>query len=333
MYKQRLENYSKLAKKRSSVLLVYITSDRPGLEAQIASDVFDYFLEHLDKIGVVKKISLFLYTRGGDILAGWSIVNLIRQFCDEFEIIVPSKALSTGTLMCLGANKILMTKQATLGPIDPSVNTPLNPKIEGGAPDARLPVSVESIKGYIELAKNEIGIKEDTSLAQIYLKLSEKVHPLVLGQVYRARSQIQMLANKLIVNQVSDQDKIKKIIAFLCSESGSHDYTINRREALNSLGLVIEKPDDELYTLIKSIYTDLYNELEISNKLDPISHLEGATNKKYEYRRCLLESVEYGSNYFVSEGNYIKKEVEVSPGIKKTTIEDQRTFEGWRYYK
>ena len=59
-----------------------------------------------------------MYTRGGNTLAGWSIINLIRQFCDELEIIIPSKAHSTGTLMALGANSIIMTKQATLGPID-----------------------------------------------------------------------------------------------------------------------------------------------------------------------------------------------------------------------
>ena len=32
------------------------------------------------------------------------------------------------------------------------------------------------------------------------------------------------------------------IIKFLCSESGSHDYSILRQEAKESLGLDIEKP-------------------------------------------------------------------------------------------
>ena len=39
-----------------------------------------------------------------------------------------------------------------------------------------------------------------------------------------------MMAEKLLQNQVTDPEKMKKIIDFLCSESGSHDYTINRRE-------------------------------------------------------------------------------------------------------
>ncbi len=63
-----------------------------------------------------------------------------------------------------------------------------------------------------------------------------------------------MLANRLLANQITEPGKIKNIVNFLCSDSGSHDYTINRREAKNELGLMIEKPDNALYVLIKSIY-------------------------------------------------------------------------------
>ena len=56
-----------------------------------------------------------------------TIANMIRLFCDEFEVIVPSKAHSTATLICLGADRVVMTKQATLGPIDPGINDPPNP--------------------------------------------------------------------------------------------------------------------------------------------------------------------------------------------------------------
>lgn len=189
MLKDRIELYKEIEEKRLSKLIVYATSDRAGMEAQIGNDVTDYFIEHLDKIGVVPKITLLLHTNGGNTLAGWNIVNLIRQFCDDFEVLVPVKARSTGTLMCLGADRIIMTKQATLGPIDPSVNTPLNPQINGAGPEARVPVSVEAIKGFLELAKHELSISDENALATIFSTLAEKVHPLVLGEVYRAIGQ------------------------------------------------------------------------------------------------------------------------------------------------
>lgn len=250
MYEERVDLYRQLEQKLNTKILTYVTSDRTGFETQIAQDVIDLFINHLDKIGVVPKISLYLYTRGGDTAAAWNIINLLRQYCDELQVIIPHKAHSAGTLISIGANSIIMTKQATLGPIDPSINTPLNPQIPNN-PIATMPVSVEAVKGYLEFAKEELSIKDDIALANILIKLSDTVHPLVLGNVYRSRAQIKMLAEKLLINQVTDSTKIKQIIDFLCSDSGSHDYTINRREAKNTLGLNIIKPDEELYKLIK----------------------------------------------------------------------------------
>lgn len=54
-----------------------------------------------------------------------------------------------------------MTKQAMLGPIDPSVNGPLNPAIPGvPGPNAKVPVSVEYVNAYIEMANKDFGITD-----------------------------------------------------------------------------------------------------------------------------------------------------------------------------
>ena len=132
MYSNRISFYKQLEDARNSRVVAYITGDRRQLETKMAAEVLDFFVHHLDKIGVVGKLSLFLYTRGGDTLSAWSLVNLLRAFCDKLEVIIPSKCHSAGTLVCLGADSLVMTKQATLGPIDPSVNTPLNPQVPGG---------------------------------------------------------------------------------------------------------------------------------------------------------------------------------------------------------
>lgn len=324
---ERKKLYEAIEKERNSKLLVYVTGDKAGWETQIANDATDYISDQLDKIGVVEKISLLLFTNGGSTLAGWNIVNLIRQFCDDFEIIVPSKARSTGTLMCLGANRIIMTKQATLGPIDPSVNTPLNPTVPNAGPQARVPVSVEAIKGFLELAKHELNLKDDKALADIFNVLADKVHPLVLGEVYRAIGQIQMLARKLLVNQVKDESKIEKIISFLCSESGSHDYTINRREAKNELGLNVEKPSDSLYDLINRTYMSIREELQLRTSFNPESYLGADSSKEYTIKRTLIESLAGSTDCFVSEGRFAKIELPPQMGIQ-----DQRIFEGWKHY-
>jgi len=327
---ERHNLYKKLEQMQNSQVLVYITGDRRGLETSIGNDVYDFFVNQLDKIGPVPKISLFLYTRGGDTLSAWSIINLIKQFAGEVEVIVPSKCHSAGTLISLGAKQIIMTKQATLGPIDPSINHPLNPQIPGAPFGANIPISVEAIEGYIQLMKEECEFNKDHDTNKLIETLSNNIHPVVLGQVYRAKTQIKMLSRRLLSEQVKDDSKIEKIIDFLCSSSGSHDYTIHRREARDELGLNIITPDDTLYRIIKDIYDDIENDLELTTTYDLNQILGTNQTASYSFKRALIESIAGGSYYFISEGVLSKQIIQIQPGVVQNILNDQRTFEGWK---
>ena len=96
---------------------------------------------------------------------------------------------------------------------------------------------------------------------QALVDLSNKVHPLVLGQIFRSRQQIRDLAKRLLARH-TDEIKMKAIIDFLCSESGSHDYTINRREA-KELGLAIENCSAALYAILRKLRESYSNLLEL----------------------------------------------------------------------
>lgn len=329
----RLDLYKQIEQQRKSKLLVYITGTRPGYETQIANDVLPIFTEHLDKIGDVDKISLFLYTNGGNTLTAWSLVNLIRSFCRTFEVIIPANCFSSGTLICLGADELVMTKQAMLGPIDPSVNGPLNPSIPNvNDPKAKVPVSVEHVNAYIEMAKNEFGITDQTCLTQILLNLSEKIHPLTLGQVYKSRSQIQMLAKKLLSWQNLNEEKENAIIRFLCSESGSHDYSIRRKEAIESLGLNVEKPTMNFYQIIKAIYDDISKELQFDTPFNPPMILNGKQIVPYECRRGLIETIDNGTDVFITSGNLEAINVNPHPSAPpQVVINNNITYEGWKH--
>jgi ClpP class serine protease len=339
----RIKLFTSLEQSLKSRVILYATSDRRHMEANISSDILPIFVNHLDTIGDVEKISLILYTRGGDTLAAWSLVNLIRNFCKNFEIIVPFHCHSAGTLICLGADRIIMTKQATLGPIDPSVNGPMNPVVVINGQQRQIPVSVEFINGYIEMARTELGINDQIALAQILDNLSNKVNPMVLGQVQRTRAQIQMLAKKLLAHQNIDETKHNDIINFLCKESGSHDYTIYRREAKEELGLNIEKPDNNLYSIINGIYEDIKTEMELDIPFEPQLLLAGNTQYQYSCHRVIIESISTGEDSYISEGQLTKQVVQpqiqggFSSGIiqpnflPQTIIQDNRIFEGWRH--
>jgi hypothetical protein len=343
MSNDRITLLQQLEAKRNSKVILYATSDRRHLEANIAADILPFFVNHLDTIGDVDKISLVLYTRGGETLAAWSLVNLIRNFCKDFEVIVPFHCHSAGTLICLGADRIVMTKQATLGPIDPSVNGPMNPVSVVNNQQFQVPVSVEFVSGYLEMAKSELGIANENALASLLDNLSNKIHPMVLGQVQRTRVQIQMLAKKLLKYQAIDLQKQDDIVKFLCKESGSHDYTIYRKEAKDELGLNIETPDVPLYSIIQSVYADIKNDMELDVPFEPTILLAEKPTYPYTCQRAIIESLSGGVDAFISEGQLTKQMVQppqVQGGIPmgmipnmlpQTLIQDNRIFEGWRH--
>ena len=337
MRQDRIGLYKQIEAERKSKLLVYITSTRAGLETQIANDILPKFTEHLDRIGDTEKITLYLYTNGGNTLAAWSLVNLIRSFCKNFEVIIPANCFSSGTLICLGSDIIVMTKQATLGPIDPSVNGPFNPNVPGiNDPNAKLPVSVEFVNAYVEMAKNTFGISDSASMKDILLSLSDKIHPMTLGQVYRTRSQIQMLARKLMKWHKLTPEQENEIIKFLCSESGSHDYSIHRGEAVEHLGLHVEKPTMDFYKVVKAVYDDIRKELELENPYNPSILLNQQNPYHYQFRRGLIESLYNGTDVYLSEGNLSITKVgggmsPMGPVPIQNQLQDNRFFEGWKH--
>lgn len=325
--KQTLKDvYQKISKLQNSKIIAYVTGDRRNMEAQIGADVVDIFGKHLESIGKTHRITLILYTLGGDTMATWNIVNLIREYCDELEIIVPRKARSSGTIMCLGANKIILTHQSTLGPIDPSLNSPLGTKVKINGQEISLPTSVESVKGYFNLAKHELGIRTSRDLIQAFLKLSETLNPLLIGDVYRRQGQIKMIAQKLLVYQNCKKKQKTSIINFLCSDSGSHDYAINYTEA-KQLGLNVELASAELNSLINDWYNIICDELQLNSPYNPIFELAQQNSKSYEYKRVILDSLEYGREQFVSKGTLQK--IILQTGVPNQQINDNRIFEGW----
>ena len=326
-YKTRRSLYRQIERDRTTRVLTFVTSDRAGMETIIAPDCIDLFVDLLDKIRPTKKISLILHTNGGSTLAAWRLVNLIRTFCDDLELLIPLKALSAGTLIAIGADRVVMTKQAALGPIDPSVNNPLNPQVNMGNQMARVPVSVENVRGYLDAARDDLGIKSETGMTTVLAGLSQQIHPLVLGEIFRSRSQIRFLAGKLIQRQVSDSEKIKSIIDFLCADSGSHDYTINRREAAE-LGLQVEKPSEAFYRVLRKIHLSYAEELKLLQPYSQQVVLGVQRTATYFELRGLVESAAGGYG-FVSEGTLTKTQVSTPVGPQEA-VTDQRTFEGWR---
>ena len=109
-------------------VVAYVTGDRPGLQTQVSWDQVPLFRRHLSAMTESAEVGLVLYTRGGDTNVPWTVVSYLREHCDRLTVLIPFYAHSSGTLLTLGADNIVMTRYATISPIDPTVANQFNPQ-------------------------------------------------------------------------------------------------------------------------------------------------------------------------------------------------------------
>lgn len=277
----------KIEKTRNTRLIVYITGDRQPFVTRIADDIIPILNRHLENLDFQKKISLFLYTRGGDMVAPLRIVKLIRSYTQDFEVIIPYRSHSAGTLIALGANKILMGKLGELSPTDPSTTHPFNPP-NPQIPQQPLPISVEDINSYFLLAKEKAGVKDD-QMIEIYKQLVEKIHPLSLGNAYRAIRMARQIAEKLLSIHIKNEKRIEKAVKAVTSDICIHGYPITRDEA-KDLGLEIEEPDTDLEKDIWNLYEVYAKEMKIGIPFHPLEILGDKEIGEIIYSGAYVES-------------------------------------------
>lgn len=328
---ERIELINKLEDECGGPCVVYMTGDRPGLETKIATDIFPMFHKHLMEIGEQECINLFLYSTGGITMAGYALVNLFREFCENFNVIIPFKAHSCATLISLGANKVIMTPIGQLSPIDPSIEHPLGPVVQiPGQPVGRIaPVNVEDVNGFIELAQKDFKLSSEKSMEKVFEALTSKIHPLTLGTVQRTRAQIALLAKNLMNFHCEDKEKIDKVVNALIKERYSHDYIISRREAEEILKLNVIKPEAPVVQCIMDLFKE-YNELfELDTPFNPETILVENDSIVSTFNRGIIESSDL-THVFKTKQEIRKVQVP-QPGspVPNQAIQQRVLQEGW----
>jgi hypothetical protein len=318
---ERLDLIQKIeAARNGNKLICYVTGDRRNHETKIAMDIFPFLYEHLLACGKVNAIDLFLYTTGGDSIAGWGLVNLLREFCDKLGVIIPFRSLSCGTLIAVGANEIIMGRGGQLSPLDPSVSSPYNPPAPGQQSVGRvslLPVSVEDMMAYLRLAREEGKLEAQESMANVMNTLSNKVHPLALGAAYRAREQGAMLATRLMEQHENDQTKVNKVVEFLTKALPSHNYLIGKREAQKVINLPIVDVPTGTEELIWRLYREYEDWLELRTPYIPETALGANQTITNSFPRAALESVKDGKlrSHIFTTTKELKRIQSQQPGV------------------
>lgn len=296
----RAELIKQIGKERNSAVIAYITGDRPNFSTKISNDVIPLLFRHLELIGKKDNIDLFLYTRGGEMVVPIRIVKLIRNYCKKFGVIVAYRAHSAGTLIALGADEIVMGKLGELTPVDPTAEAhPFNPTdpVDKNKP---LPVSVEDVRSYLLFAKEELKGK-DEQLVELYSRMTNQsypnpmhLHPLALGNVYRAQRMIKILAKKLLslhinVKKESNKNVVEKIVKEITADICIHNYPIYRDEA-KSLGMKVIIPKEEVEAKMWLLYERYAQDMELTKQFNPLELLGQNNALNIKYSAAYIES-------------------------------------------
>ncbi|RPF46883.1 serine dehydrogenase proteinase [Thermodesulfitimonas autotrophica] len=300
-YLERREIIAEIGKLHNAAVICYFTGDRENVSTRIAPDVLPVLYRHLRSLRNPERVALFLYTRGGDVLTPWRLVHLIREFAPYFDVLIPFRAYSAGTLVCLGADQIVMTKMGELGPIDPSVVNAFNPQ-DPHNPSARIPVNVEDVYSYLALAREQGGITSEEHLARAFLLLAERIHPLALGNVHRNYLLVRSLARRLLElrREPFPEERVRHIIDSLTEKLYAHNHMISRQEALREIMLPVIFPSERLEALMWELYEDFVAELVMTEPFNPAKILRGSRTE-FEVTGGFVES-EGGQDAFVFTG-------------------------------
>lgn len=246
------------------------------LEQQLDSDIYTYYgpiddsivplIKHtIEQIAKEKKhtrLSIVLTTGGGSATAVERYVNIIRNFYDEVNFIVPDFAYSAGTIFCMSGDNIYMNYYSVLGPIDPQVMNKDKRWVPALGYLYKINELIEKAhKG--TLTNAEFLILKDFDLAE--LKGYEQAKELTIDLLkkwlvkYKFKNWTKKQTSGVPVTQEMKEKRAEEIADRLSDNKiwKSHGRPINIEILRDSLNLVIEDygKDSNLSTNIDSYYS------------------------------------------------------------------------------
>lgn len=139
---------------------------------QITHEEINGFMSCMHGMDWSKGLTLVMHTPGGVTNATETIVAYLRSKFSYIEVIVPTYAMSAGTMISLAAEKIVLGRQSQLGPIDPQM------------PAGGRMVSAIAILDQFERAKKEIT--EDRDQAHLWAPILPSLGPALLQEAQNA---------------------------------------------------------------------------------------------------------------------------------------------------
>ena len=303
-YKSRLDAMRQIQNnlRSTTITLIYNTTNT-RFKTQLASDVLPSLNELLKSIAARKggrSGTLVLHSTGGFIDVIGSFIYIMRKKFDKFQVAVPEISHSAATLLCFGADSILMNDLSSLSPVDPQITL----KTQVG----NIGAGAEDIKGYYALIKGMF--KDDAARIQAFNALLARFPAEILGQIERIQKQTKDITTKALQYHITEKKKIEEIVGKFQKEFFSHNYRIHFDEA-KRLGLKVQMMNRKLESLCSNLLR-LY-QISLGNQAD--LEIDIPEDKPYHeitmsraYLECLYSSFSYKTKYRIFKDKKVEVE-------------------------
>ena len=179
------------------------------------------------------ELDLILHTPGGSLEVAEAFVSYLRSKFEDIRVIVPSMAMSAGTMIACSGDVIILGKHSFLGPTDPQFFLPT-------ATGLRM-VSAQSILDQFDKAQEQC--KKDPSKLSSWIPMLNQYGPDLLVQSEKALEISQELVKDWLSKYMLKEDhkKAKDIAGWLANNKlfKTHGRKISR-DQLEEKGLKIQ---------------------------------------------------------------------------------------------
>jgi len=209
-------------------------------------------------------IGLVIDSPGGDAKCAYQIARFIRKRCGGFTAIVPEYAKSAATLLLLGADRIIVGRNAELGPLDVQVvdndrEQRLSALDEIQALERLNAFSLQAMDATITYLKRKTNKTFNVLLPGVQSYVASMLQPLFdkIDTVhYTQMSRSLKVAEEYAVRLLQPKYSLKnstEIARNLVHEYPSHDFFINV-EDVQKVGLdCIEEAEGEVNAVIEEM--------------------------------------------------------------------------------
>jgi hypothetical protein len=262
-----------------SPVWIIIQSDSANQPIDNISDgLADAIIDSENQFSTDKKWTLLLHTLGGDPHAGYRIATFLQKVTGGFDVVIPKMAKSAGTLISLGAEKIVMGKMSELGPLDMQVRDTESDLWDSALNETKSlqTLSREALLLYaekMEVLKNVCrGKKFDTKnriatefVNEMIRPLVEKIDAVHYTKMARVMEIMKKYGRQLMTRVGYPPRKVGQVVDSLGDDFPDHSYIIDSREA-RALGLRVENPHHELTACVEQM-ADFCGEMTIIGRI------------------------------------------------------------------